>query len=468
MEVEKRSIEFIPEDERYGSASRLFSIWFSSNMQVTALIIGALGVAEGLNVFWGIVAVLAGTAFGAIFMAAHSAQGPHLGIPQMIQSRAQFGVLGASVPLGIIVLSYISFTAANAVVMRSAIQAAAPMSDNVAIVLFGLVTLIIAFIGYELIHRIGIWMSILSGLLFLIVAILALQHGLPEGAWNVTGEGFKWRAFVLGFTQAASWSIGFGPYVADYSRYLPKHIKTSSTFVMSYLGQFLGAGLVMCVGAMLAPLVTNLVADPGVSVASLFSENLRWVALVVIVFGVLQINVLNVYSAYMSTATIFTSLKRMSTVARIEKFLVMLAVSVIATAIAILTQYNFQAYFSDILIAQIYFIVPWTAVNLADFYLVRCGVYSVPCIYDEDGQYGRVNWKTLVICAITVVIEIPFMQLSFYEGPIAHLVGTDVTILVSLLVPAFLYYVFNQDILKKVRAEMAAAGSRSAALREHA
>jgi len=62
-------------------------------MQVTALIIGALGVLAGLNVFWGIAAALLGSAIGTIFMAAHSAQGPQLGIPQMIQSRAQFGVL---------------------------------------------------------------------------------------------------------------------------------------------------------------------------------------------------------------------------------------------------------------------------------------------------------------------------------------------------------------------------------------
>ena len=48
MDVEKRSIAFIPESERYGTPARLFSIWFSSNMQVTALIIGALGVLEGL------------------------------------------------------------------------------------------------------------------------------------------------------------------------------------------------------------------------------------------------------------------------------------------------------------------------------------------------------------------------------------------------------------------------------------
>jgi purine-cytosine permease-like protein len=42
-------------------------------------------------------------------MAGHSAQGPKLGIPQMIQSRAQFGYLGASVPLVVVMLMYVGF-----------------------------------------------------------------------------------------------------------------------------------------------------------------------------------------------------------------------------------------------------------------------------------------------------------------------------------------------------------------------
>ncbi|WP_018150794.1 cytosine permease [Leeia oryzae] len=43
MDIENRSIEFIPENERYGSAKRLFTIWCSANMQVTTMVIGALG-----------------------------------------------------------------------------------------------------------------------------------------------------------------------------------------------------------------------------------------------------------------------------------------------------------------------------------------------------------------------------------------------------------------------------------------
>ncbi|MDR5783252.1 cytosine permease [Caballeronia sp. LZ065] len=123
MDVEQRSIEFIPLSERYGTPRRLFTIWFSANMQVTALVIGTLGIVAGLSLFWTIVGLILGNVIGTVFMAAHSAQGPHLGIPQMIQSRAQFGVFGAGLPLAIVVLAYILFVAAGGVVMRDSIKA---------------------------------------------------------------------------------------------------------------------------------------------------------------------------------------------------------------------------------------------------------------------------------------------------------------------------------------------------------
>jgi purine-cytosine permease-like protein len=48
---------------------------------------------------------------------------------------------------------------------------------------------------------------------------------------------------------------------------------------------------------------------------------------------------------------------------------------------------------------------------------------------------------------ITVIIEIPFMYLSFFVGPVAKYFGTDVTILVSLVVPWGLYYVANRKLI---------------------
>ena len=82
----------------------LFAIWFGANMHMTTVATGALGTILGLPLPWTILALLLGNLFGAVFMALHSAQGPKLGIRQMIRSRAQFGFHGAVLPLILVVL----------------------------------------------------------------------------------------------------------------------------------------------------------------------------------------------------------------------------------------------------------------------------------------------------------------------------------------------------------------------------
>ena len=49
LQVERRSIDYIPPEERHGKPRSLFNIWFASNMQVTAAVTGALAVIIGLS-----------------------------------------------------------------------------------------------------------------------------------------------------------------------------------------------------------------------------------------------------------------------------------------------------------------------------------------------------------------------------------------------------------------------------------
>ena len=44
MQVEKRSIDFIPEAERHGQPGSLFFIWFGANMNITTIASGVLPV----------------------------------------------------------------------------------------------------------------------------------------------------------------------------------------------------------------------------------------------------------------------------------------------------------------------------------------------------------------------------------------------------------------------------------------
>src|SRR5579875_2114598 len=149
MKVEQRSIDYIPDSERHGKARSLFNIWFSGNMQLTPVITGAVAISLGLNVFWALVAVVLGNLIGGTFMATHSAQGPKLGIPQMIQSRAQFGVIGAILPLILVMVMYVGSVYYSGLLGAQAIHSAIPSVPVwLAMVVLNAVTLLVTTYGY--------------------------------------------------------------------------------------------------------------------------------------------------------------------------------------------------------------------------------------------------------------------------------------------------------------------------------
>src|ERR1700743_3021055 len=94
--IEDATIQPIPDADRHGKARDLFTIWFGSNIMVLTIVTGALATTVFSQPFWSaVVAIVIGNLVGAIFMALHSAQGPRLGVPQMVQTRGQFGSYGS-------------------------------------------------------------------------------------------------------------------------------------------------------------------------------------------------------------------------------------------------------------------------------------------------------------------------------------------------------------------------------------
>ncbi len=61
---ERRTIDVVPDDERHGSPRSQFTLWFGANMQITAIVDGALAVVFGADALWAIVGLLIGNVFG--------------------------------------------------------------------------------------------------------------------------------------------------------------------------------------------------------------------------------------------------------------------------------------------------------------------------------------------------------------------------------------------------------------------
>jgi purine-cytosine permease-like protein len=153
--LEKRSIDYVPLAERHGKVWHLWPVWFSGDAHLATLAVGVLGITLGGNLLWTSLAVVLGCALGTFFMAFHSTQGPQLGLPQMIQSRPQFGYTGALLVWGVALIAYIGYNAFNQLLAAQALHqlnAAIPATSGPAMVLFALLALALAAVGYDKIH----------------------------------------------------------------------------------------------------------------------------------------------------------------------------------------------------------------------------------------------------------------------------------------------------------------------------
>src|SRR5215472_11647057 len=153
--IEKRSIDYVPCAERHGKVWHLWPVWFAGDANLATLAVGVLGINLGGNLLWTSIAVILGCALGTFFMAFHSTQGPQLGLPQMIQSRPQFGYTGALLVWGVALVAYIGYNAFNEVLAAQALHQLIPAisaTSGTAMVVFALVALALAVVGYDKIH----------------------------------------------------------------------------------------------------------------------------------------------------------------------------------------------------------------------------------------------------------------------------------------------------------------------------
>src|ERR1700689_4516105 len=147
FKIEKRSIDYIPVAERHGKVWHLWPVWFSGDAHLATVATGVVGVALGGNLLWMSIAVILGSALGTFFMAFHSTQGPQLGLPQMIQSRPQFGDRGALLVWAVALIAYIGYNAFNRVLALQALHQlipAIPAASPPGIILFALAALALA------------------------------------------------------------------------------------------------------------------------------------------------------------------------------------------------------------------------------------------------------------------------------------------------------------------------------------
>ncbi|MEU4998399.1 cytosine permease [Streptomyces sp. NPDC021622] len=439
--VERRSIDVVPDDERHGTAFSQFTLWLGANLQITAVVTGALAVVFGGDVVWSVVGLLLGNLLGGAVMALHSAQGPKLGLPQMIQSRAQFGVKGAVVPLLLVIVMYVGFFASGSVLAGQATAELTHTNDTTGIIVFAVVTAVTAAVGYRVIHTLGRVASVICALAFVYLGIRLLDR--VDLSALLSDAHFDLPMFLLAVSLSASWQLAFGPYVADYSRYLPRATSGKATFWWTLSGSALGSQWSMTFGVLVAAtagdafLANQVGYVVGLGGTGLIASFLYFV----IALGKLTINVLNTYGGFMSMVTSVSGFRGQKVLSQRGRAVYIALIMVAGTAVALLGKDSFLTSFKDFLLFLLTFFTPWSAINLVDYYLISKERYDIPALSDPAGRYGAWRWDALVVYGVGLLAQLPFLVTHFYTGPLVEpLGGADVSWIVGLVVPAVLYW----------------------------
>jgi nucleobase:cation symporter-1, NCS1 family len=440
--LETSTIQPIPLDERHGTSRDLFTVWFGSNIMLLTIITGALSVSVfKLNFVWALVGLVIGNLVGAIFMALHAAQGPRLGVPQMVQTRGQFGSLGSLLVVGIVIIMYVGFLSSNLVLSGEALASLrSGWPETPGIVVVGVLSVVAAIYGYDLIHAYTRLMSYVSGAVLLLAFVwIVWVHGLPADFF--VRNGFNWPGLLSSISSAALWQIAYAPYVSDYSRYMPRDTGAVPAFWASYWGCTLGSLLPMILGVVVA-----LAASPGHGhLVAALSDLLGPIAafvLIVLSVGIAAANAMNLYCGALSTLTFGQTLFPAWSPGSRARAVISMVLFAFAMAGALLSQESFLANYESFILVLLYVLVPWTAINLVDYYLLRHGQYDVPAFFRQDGGiYGRINVAAVTCYAFGILVQIPFIASSLYTGPLARAAGgIDLSWIVGLLLTSPAYY----------------------------
>ena len=448
--IEVHSIDYIPQKERHGNVTNQLTLWFLGNAELATLAVGFIGVSMGLSLFWCLVAIILGEVFGTFFMAFHSVQGPRMGIPQLLQSRPQFGYFGALIPQAIGVFLYVGFNVFNTIIAGLALHTVVPaLSEQVSILLMAALALVLTLGGYDWIHWIQKWGTYIFLPVFGVftVGVLLTAH---LSADQTSSSNFQLTPFLVVLIVVAAYQVSQAPYVSDYSRYLRKDLPARSTFWWTYFGSAIGSTWMIALGALLLAAYPGAAAvDSIVSGGDAIFNGFGTFSLAIALIGLVSVIALNLYSGSLAGLAAVDGVRPIKATLNI-RIVAVAIIAVLGTGGSLLLPEDFLPQYNNFLVVLIYFLTPWTAVNLVDFYFIRRGNYAIREIFNPRGIYGRWNWRGLVAYFAGFGVMIPFFSIgAFFTGPVATAAnGADFSIFVGLPFSALLYYVLarGQDL----------------------
>ena len=417
-------IDGVAEEQQTMSVKKTFWPFFTSNLNLGYWLVGVLLAVMDLDITTAVIVVLLGNLIASIPPSLLALMGPRTGLTQMESSRASFGKRGIIAPSIINWISCIGWDAINNVPSAAAFVGFAAlvgfgMPFWVALLLLVISQMIIGIYGHDLVQAVQKWMGLALFITFAAIGIFTAQHG---SFYAMADKHVTVQAFVLGVALIASVNMSWSPYASDYTRYLPRSTPGRAIFWRVFLGMFVSAVLMELIGVITASQITDQTPAGIMEAIKSSSGIFAPIALLIIALSSIPVNAINDNTGAYSLISAGIRIRR--------QFSAVIA-SLIGFALAVYGAGQFTTFLENILLLVIYWIAPWGAIVLVDWFYRKEAVD-----YPTGWASGATVWVISTVGTIAL-----FPATTYYTGPVARaLDGLDIGYYVGFVVAGLWYW----------------------------
>ncbi|PFH47295.1 hypothetical protein AMATHDRAFT_67950 [Amanita thiersii Skay4041] len=446
---------------------QMFFVWFSANFNILALSTGSAGPAffglglrhSLLVIFFADLVMCAVPAYFAVF-------GPKLGMRGMVQARYSWGYYAAVIPSLLNVFSMQGFLIANCIIGG---QVLASISDKLnatlGIVIIGVLSLIICFCGYKVVHWFESFSWIPNLIIFPILLGVGGKHLNPA---NFVTPDPPTPASVISFiTFISSSVISWCTMTPDYGVYHNGKASSVRIFLYTYFGFFAASVKdlkstsistqysLWCqlpahmIGAAFAAAASSVPSwktgfEGGTNLGGLVSAILAPTGgfgkflIVVLSLCVTSAGAPTMYTfgtSFMSIAPIF---------AKVPRYVYVLISEAILIPVGIIGATRFYLVLVNILSVIGYWSSAFAGIVFTEHFLFRKGRFSNYDLDDYDHPRGLpLGLASLFAFLAAVGIIVPSMSQAWYTGPIAKAGTGDIGVFTGFFVAVLFYGVLR-------------------------
>jgi NCS1 nucleoside transporter family len=413
--IEAQGIErVLPRERSHAHIFDNFTMWFSANLVLSTVALGALATnVFALGFLDSVAAIIIFNVLGTLPVAFFSTLGPRLGLRQMTISRFSYGWIGAMVIVLCNVAACIGWSAVNVIVGGQLVSALSGgvVPQQVGILLIAILTTLISIYGYRYIHRYERYAWIPMAIIFFILLGIAGPHIsiIPTPPLNIA----EVASFVSFGGAVYGFSTGWSSYASDYNVKQPEGTPASRVFLLTFLGVVLPCTVLEILGMALTTVYKGLGGGDLLAAAAKPLGSFGTFLLVLLAMSVVANNIPNDYSLGLSMQVLGKPFQR------INRAVWALIGAVIYVLIAVPAAANFNETLSNFLLLIAYWLGPWSIILILEHFVFRRGRYNI----DDWNTRSKlpIGWAALVASAIGLVGVLLGAAQVYYVGPIAGL-----------------------------------------------